>query len=101
MVALERVNEYSILPREAPEYIEPRPPAAWPQEGKLEVDKLVIRYAVCVGSLLKGTFSRSGNIETDFPFFPFRRFSQSFSRIYLTFSMIYHLRLRYVAARRR
>lgn len=46
MVALERVNEYSILPREAPEFIEPRPPASWPEHGKLEVENLVIRYAV-------------------------------------------------------
>ncbi|KAF8324040.1 ATP-binding cassette transporter [Clavulina sp. PMI_390] len=45
MVALERVNEYSNLPREASEYIEPRPPTAWPQEGKLDVEDLVIRYA--------------------------------------------------------
>lgn len=60
MVALERVNEYSILPREAPEYIEPRPPAAWPQEGRLEVDKLVIRYAVCAVGCLKRVQSLSG-----------------------------------------
>lgn len=46
MVALERINEYSILTREAPEYVEPRPPASWPEQGKLEIDKLVIRYAV-------------------------------------------------------
>ena len=46
MVALERVNEYSIIPREGPEFILPRPPTSWPQEGKLEVQNLVVRYAV-------------------------------------------------------
>jgi len=45
MVALERVKEYSILPREGPEFVEPRPPASWPQKGKLEVQNLVVRYA--------------------------------------------------------
>ena len=47
MVALERVQEYSILPAEAPEFIEPRPDPAWPSEGKVEVEDLVIQYAVC------------------------------------------------------
>lgn len=46
MVALERVNEYSILPNEAPEFIEPRPDPSWPSEGKVEVKDLIIRYAV-------------------------------------------------------
>jgi len=46
MVAMERVNEFSVLPREPPEYIEPRVPPEWPHEGKIEVDNLVIRYAV-------------------------------------------------------
>jgi ABC-type multidrug transport system fused ATPase/permease subunit len=49
MVALERVEEFSELPQEAPEFIEPRPPASWPQQGAIEVDNLVIRYAVCIG----------------------------------------------------
>ena len=30
MVAVERVKEFSELPREPPEYVEPRPPASWP-----------------------------------------------------------------------
>lgn len=46
MVAMERIKEYSELKPEAPEFIEPRPPASWPQEGKIEVKDLVIRYAV-------------------------------------------------------
>ncbi|KAJ7635025.1 multidrug resistance-associated ABC transporter [Roridomyces roridus] len=45
MVALERVKEYSELAREAPEFIEPRPPAAWPASGAIRCEDLVIRYA--------------------------------------------------------
>ncbi|TDL21435.1 ATP-binding cassette transporter [Rickenella mellea] len=45
MVALERVKEFSELKREAPEFIEPRPPASWPSEGLVVCEKLVIRYA--------------------------------------------------------
>ena len=32
-VAVERVKEYSELPAEGPEYVEPRPPADWPSKG--------------------------------------------------------------------
>lgn len=46
MVALERVTEYSQVPQEPPEFIEPRPAASWPHEGTIEVDNLVIRYSV-------------------------------------------------------
>jgi hypothetical protein len=46
MVALERIKEYSELPLEAPEYVDPRPAAAWPAEGAISVEKLVVRYAV-------------------------------------------------------
>ncbi|KAJ7853283.1 multidrug resistance-associated ABC transporter [Mycena olivaceomarginata] len=45
MVALERVKEYSELVREAPEFIEPRPPASWPSTGAIRCEDLVIRYA--------------------------------------------------------
>ncbi|KAJ7512914.1 multidrug resistance-associated ABC transporter [Mycena galericulata] len=45
MVALERVKEYSELAREAPEFIEPRPPASWPSSGAIRCEDLVIRYA--------------------------------------------------------
>jgi len=43
---VERVNEFSELPQEPPEFIEPRPPASWPSSGAIEVDHLSIRYAV-------------------------------------------------------
>ena len=45
-VALERVKEYSELKREPAEYIEPRPPASWPEHGAIKCENLVIRYAV-------------------------------------------------------
>lgn len=48
MVALERIKEYSELPREAAEFIEPRPSASWPHNGGISVEKLEIRYAVSV-----------------------------------------------------
>jgi len=45
-VALERIKEYSDLPTEPPEYIEPRPPAAWPTSGSVRCENLSVRYAV-------------------------------------------------------
>ncbi|THH21147.1 hypothetical protein EW146_g360 [Bondarzewia mesenterica] len=45
MVALERVKEFSEIQREAPEFIEPRPPASWPSKGEIRCEDLVIRYA--------------------------------------------------------
>jgi len=46
MVAVERVKEFSEVEREPPEFLEPRPPAAWPHEGSIVVEDLSIRYAV-------------------------------------------------------
>ncbi|KAI0754233.1 multidrug resistance-associated ABC transporter [Daedaleopsis nitida] len=45
MVAVERVKEFSELPREPPEFMEPRPPASWPASGEIKCEDLVIRYA--------------------------------------------------------
>ena len=45
-VAVERIKEYTEIKREPPEFIEPRPPAAWPSKGEIKVEDLVIRYAV-------------------------------------------------------
>ncbi|KAH7104982.1 multidrug resistance-associated ABC transporter [Auriculariales sp. MPI-PUGE-AT-0066] len=45
MVAVERVKEFTEIEREPPEFVEPRPPAAWPQHGKIVVQNLSVRYA--------------------------------------------------------
>ena len=45
MVGIERIKQYSTLPQEAAEVVEPRPPAAWPSSGQLEVRDLEIKYA--------------------------------------------------------
>ncbi|KAM0756050.1 P-loop containing nucleoside triphosphate hydrolase protein [Meredithblackwellia eburnea MCA 4105] len=45
MVGVERIKEYSEVEQEAPEVIEPRPPAVWPHLGEIHVEKLTIRYA--------------------------------------------------------
>ncbi|KAJ6579193.1 multidrug resistance-associated ABC transporter, partial [Mycena vulgaris] len=45
MVGLERIKEYSDLAQEPPEFIEPRPAAAWPEHGAIRCENLVIRYA--------------------------------------------------------
>lgn len=54
MVSIERIVETTELPVEAPEYIEPRPPASWPSQGALEVEKLVIKYAPELPNVLHG-----------------------------------------------
>ncbi|EIW78464.1 multidrug resistance-associated ABC transporter [Coniophora puteana RWD-64-598 SS2] len=45
MVALERVNEFTQLKREAAEFTEPRPSVYWPEEGAISCQDLVVRYA--------------------------------------------------------
>ncbi|KAH8829370.1 multidrug resistance-associated ABC transporter [Flagelloscypha sp. PMI_526] len=45
MVALERVKEYTDLPAEGAEFIEPRPAASWPENGEIQCENLVIKYA--------------------------------------------------------
>ncbi|KAG9233617.1 putative ABC bile acid transporter [Amylocarpus encephaloides] len=52
MNAAERIVEYSILPTETLEGADP--PAAWPSEGKLEVNDLVVAYAPDLPPVLKG-----------------------------------------------
>lgn len=54
MVSIERIVEMIELPVEAPEFVEPRPPASWPLEGVIEVEKLVIRYAPELPNVLHG-----------------------------------------------
>ncbi|GAA5861561.1 hypothetical protein JCM8547_008073 [Rhodosporidiobolus lusitaniae] len=51
MVGVERVKEFSEIKQEAPEIVEPRPPAHWPQ-GAIEVQNLEIKYAPELPSVL-------------------------------------------------
>lgn len=60
MNAAERVVEYSELPTENLEG--EKPPAAWPTEGRVEVDNLVVSYAADLAPVLKGlTFTANRN----------------------------------------
>ncbi|KAI0601430.1 P-loop containing nucleoside triphosphate hydrolase protein [Biscogniauxia sp. FL1348] len=52
MNAAERIVEYTELPTESLGGV--RPPAAWPAEGRVEVDDLVVSYAEDLPPVLKG-----------------------------------------------
>ncbi|KAG9083201.1 hypothetical protein FRC07_013980, partial [Ceratobasidium sp. 392] len=54
MIALERVEEFSILPPEGPEFVEPPPRDTWPEKGHVMVENLVIRYAPDLPKVLHG-----------------------------------------------
>ncbi|KAI0034681.1 P-loop containing nucleoside triphosphate hydrolase protein [Vararia minispora EC-137] len=54
MVALERIKEYSELPLEPPEFVEPRPPTSWPSQGLIKCENLIIRYAPELPNVLHG-----------------------------------------------
>ncbi|KAH8825289.1 multidrug resistance-associated ABC transporter [Flagelloscypha sp. PMI_526] len=51
-VALERVKEYSELPSEGPEFIEPRPDDNWPEHGHIQCQNVSIRYAADLPDVL-------------------------------------------------
>ncbi|GAB1310178.1 ATP-binding cassette transporter protein [Madurella fahalii] len=60
MNAAERIIEYTELPTESLDG--KRPPAAWPTEGRIEVNDLVVGYAPDLPPVLKGlTFSVNRN----------------------------------------
>ena len=60
MNAAERIIEYTELPTE--DLGGQSPPAAWPTEGRIEVDNLVVGYAPDLPPVLKGlTFGVEGN----------------------------------------
>ncbi|KAI0008146.1 putative ATP-binding cassette transporter protein [Xylariaceae sp. FL0662B] len=60
MNAAERIVEYTELPTESLEGA--RPPAAWPTEGRVEVNDLVVSYAPDLPPVLKGvTFTVERN----------------------------------------
>ncbi|EMD35632.1 hypothetical protein CERSUDRAFT_85569 [Gelatoporia subvermispora B] len=52
MVAVERIKEFSEIKREPPEFIEPRPPASWPEHGTVKCEHLCIRYAADLPNVL-------------------------------------------------
>lgn len=51
MVSVERIKDYAEVEQEAPEYLEPRPPAHWPHAGVIVVENLSIR---CESSCVPG-----------------------------------------------
>jgi ABC-type multidrug transport system fused ATPase/permease subunit len=55
MNSVERVLEYEESPAEAPA-ISPsyRPPRAWPQEGAISVEGLVVKYRADLDPVLRG-----------------------------------------------
>ncbi|CAI9274124.1 unnamed protein product [Lactuca saligna] len=55
IISVERVNQYMHLPSEAPLVIEEnRPPSNWPDEGKVEIQGLQIRYRPDAPLVLRG-----------------------------------------------
>lgn len=54
LISVERVVEYSQLEGEAKEFIEPRPSADWPSQGKIVVQDLRVRYAPELPDVIKG-----------------------------------------------
>lgn len=56
MNAVERITEYSDLKTESQDGADP--PAAWPSEGRLEVNDLVVSYAPDLPPVLKGVTFR-------------------------------------------
>ncbi|RUS16120.1 ABC transporter type 1, transmembrane domain-containing protein, partial [Endogone sp. FLAS-F59071] len=53
--AVERVQEYLVMPQEPPAIIENhRPPAAWPTAGQIDVKDLVIQYAPELEQVIRG-----------------------------------------------
>ncbi|KAK1409107.1 hypothetical protein QVD17_35632 [Tagetes erecta] len=55
IISVERVNQYMNLPSEAPLVIEDsRPPANWPNTGKVEIQNLQIRYRPETPLVLRG-----------------------------------------------
>ncbi|KIR29354.1 ATP-binding cassette transporter [Cryptococcus deuterogattii LA55] len=58
MVAIERLKEFTELQQEAPEYVEPRPAASWPEHGFIKVENLVINRMTIIPqdpTILSGT----------------------------------------------
>ncbi|CAH1759675.1 12248_t:CDS:10 [Entrophospora sp. SA101] len=43
--AVERIDEFLHIPQEAPEIVNPRPPAAWPHSGNIQFENVEVKYA--------------------------------------------------------
>ncbi|XP_059667168.1 ABC transporter C family member 10-like [Cornus florida] len=55
IISVERLNQYTDIPSEAPEVIEEnRPPVNWPSLGKVEIQDLQIRYRPDAPLVLRG-----------------------------------------------
>jgi ABC-type multidrug transport system fused ATPase/permease subunit len=60
LVSVERVIEYTKLPSEAAEIVEPRPHATWPSKGRIDFVNVAARYATDLPLVLKNiSFSLS------------------------------------------
>ncbi|RLM54591.1 ABC transporter C family member 8-like isoform X2 [Panicum miliaceum] len=66
IISVERIKQYMHLPAEPPAIIpENRPPASWPQEGRIDLQDLKIRYRPNAPLVLKGitcTFAAGNKI---------------------------------------
>ncbi|RCV22675.1 hypothetical protein SETIT_4G239600v2 [Setaria italica] len=66
IISVERIKQYMQLPAEPPAIIpENRPPASWPQEGRIDLQDLKIRYRPNAPLVLKGitcTFAAGNKI---------------------------------------
>lgn len=54
IVAVERVDEYTIIGTERPEILPRRPPLSWPKAGKITFKDLGVRYREGMALVLKG-----------------------------------------------
>ncbi|KAJ9543436.1 hypothetical protein OSB04_023143 [Centaurea solstitialis] len=55
IISIERIHQYCHIPSEAPPIIEDsRPPPSWPEEGKIEIIDLKVRYKESLPVVLRG-----------------------------------------------
>jgi len=54
LVSVERVVQYTKLPQEEEDFVEPRPPISWPDQGSIEFKDLQIRYREDLPLVLQG-----------------------------------------------
>ncbi|KAL2236392.1 ABC transporter C family member 5-like [Sesamum indicum] len=55
IISIERIHQYCEIPSEAPAIIEDsRPPSSWPENGRIELIDLKVRYKECLPVVLHG-----------------------------------------------